>query len=131
MGKTSAPPEPLKLSMPSCTPWRSPRRRRRTQEPQPQKQVSSYSIFFRLAYIIAYQRSTRGKSVADLLSAQLPVAFVGRDGDGVGEVDAARVLARHRNAEKRLAVEFVEVLGESGRLVAEHKRVAFGKAALV
>ena len=91
MGKTSAPPEPLKLSMPSCTPWRSPQRRRRTQEPQPQKQVSSYSISFRLAYIIAYQRSTRGKSAADLLSAQLPVALVGRDGDGVGEIVATGV----------------------------------------
>jgi len=81
--------------------------------------------------VIAYQRSTRGKSVADLLSAQLPVALVGRDGDGVGEVDAARVLARHRNAEKRLAVPFVKVFWKSRRLVAEHKRVARLEAAVV
>ncbi len=67
----------------------------------------------------------------DFLSAQLPITFVGRDRDGVGEVDAARVLARHWNAEKRLAVAFVEVLGESGRLVAEHKRVSRLEAAVV
>ena len=33
-------------------------------------------------------------------SHELPIAFVGGDGDGVREVDGTRVLARHRNLEE-------------------------------
>ena len=49
----------------------------------------------------------------------LTVALVSGDGDRVREIDAARVFARHRNLEERLAVAFVEGLGETRTLVAE------------
>lgn len=55
---------------------------------------------------------------------QLSVALVRRDRDGVRKVDAARVLARHRDAEEMRAVSFVKVLRQTGRFVAEYKRVA-------
>ena len=64
-------------------------------------------------------------------SCQLPIALVRGDGDGVGKVDASRMFAWHRYLEKRFFVAVVEILWQTRRFVAKHKRVAFGKAALV
>ena len=66
--------------------------------------------------------ATRGS--IGVLSLQLPEAFVGGDRDGVGEVDAAGVFARHGDLEKGFFVSRVEVLRKPGGFVAEDKRVA-------
>ena len=63
--------------------------------------------------------------------AKLSVALVRRDRDGVRQVDAAGVLARHGDSEQRIRVAFVEAGREPGRFVAEHKRVAVLEAAPV
>ena len=55
---------------------------------------------------------------------ELPIAFVRRNRDGVGEVDRAGVRARHRNLEEAVGVALVEARRESVAFVAEDKRVA-------
>ena len=61
--------------------------------------------------------------------AELAVGFVGGDGGGVGEVDAAGVGAGHGDAEEAVGVAVVELWGEAAAFVAEDEGVAGAEVA--
>ena len=57
--------------------------------------------------------------------------FVGGDGDGVGEVDGARVVAGHGDAGEAVGVARVVVRGKSGGFAAEDQCAGGGEGGLV
>ena len=62
------------------------------------------------------------KDLCLLLFCQATIAFIRGNGDGIREIDAAGVFARHRDLEKPIAVAVVEVLREPRALIAEDER---------
>ena len=52
------------------------------------------------------------------------MTFIGGYRHGVREVYASCMFARHRNAEKAVAVAAVEIRGQARAFVAEHKRIS-------
>ena len=70
-------------------------------------------------------------SIGGIYFQQLTEAFVGGDRDGIGEVDAAGVLARHWDFEKRLLVSRIEVFWKSRGFIAEDQCVTFFEMTIV
>ena len=73
----------------------------------------------RCAQIASFAKGRRPSA-----SRQLPVGFVDTDGDGVCQIEAPGVCARHRDLEELFAIAFIKGLRKPASLAPENQRVA-------